>query len=350
MARGDAHMAAVEDAPAAAPDGRPNAANELTVEQLARETGTTVRNIRSHQARGLLPPPEVRARTGYYGDEHVARLRLIQELQGEGFNLKGIKRLLEQEPGPAEALLGLKRAATIPFEIEDPEVLTAEELVTRFGPEVGRKTLAQAERLGVLRPLGGARYEAPSPSLLRAAEAVMHRGVPLPAALSVVEDLQRQCEAVSRSFVKLFLEQVVKPLEDDEGREDRWSEMVESVESLRPLASDVLLAVFRQTMTREVEAAFGKELERRARRGRVTARADTAQTEPARAERVALVTGAARGIGAETARALAARGWRVALVGLEPERLATLAGELGERHCWRQADVTAQTAGGCRGG
>ena len=47
----------------------------------------TVRNIRAHQSRGLLPPPEVRARTGYYGPEHVARLRLIHDMQAEGFNL-----------------------------------------------------------------------------------------------------------------------------------------------------------------------------------------------------------------------------------------------------------------------
>ncbi len=40
---------------------------ELTIDELARETGMTVRNIRAHQSRGLLPPPEVRARTGYYG-------------------------------------------------------------------------------------------------------------------------------------------------------------------------------------------------------------------------------------------------------------------------------------------
>ncbi len=267
MARDDAHLTPVQAPTAGGPEPGAAPAADLTIDELAREAGTTVRNIRSHQARGLLPPPEVRVRTGFYGPEHVARLRLIQELQSEGFNLKGIKRLLET-PGPAEDLLELKRAATTPFETEEPELLTAEDLVTRFGPEVSRKTLAHAEKLGVLRPLGGARYEAPSPSLLQAAEAVMRRGVSLPAALSVVEDLQRQCEAVSRSFVKLFLEQVVKPLDDDEGKDVRWSEMVESVESLRPLASDVLLTVFRQTMTREVEAAFGKELERRARRGR----------------------------------------------------------------------------------
>lgn len=54
---------------------------------------------------------------------------------------------------------------------------------------------------------------------------------------------------------------------------------------------------------------------------------------------VALVTGAARGIGAEVARAYVAHGGRVALVGLEPDRLAALADELGEAAQWWQADV-----------
>ena len=47
-----------------------NGESRLTIDELARETGMTVRNIRAHQSRGLLPPPVVRARTGYYGPEH----------------------------------------------------------------------------------------------------------------------------------------------------------------------------------------------------------------------------------------------------------------------------------------
>ena len=52
-----------------------------------------------------------------------------------------------------------------------------------------------------------------------------------------------------------------------------------------------------------------------------------------------LITGAARGIGAETARRLAARGARLSLVGLEPELLEQVAGELGDA-AWFEADVT----------
>ena len=53
-----------------------------------------------------------------------------------------------------------------------------------------------------------------------------------------------------------------------------------------------------------------------------------------------LITGAARGIGAELARRAAGRGARVALVGLEPDLLATLADELGPEHLWVECDVT----------
>jgi hypothetical protein len=52
-----------------------------------------------------------------------------------------------------------------------------------------------------------------------------------------------------------------------------------------------------------------------------------------------VVTGAARGIGERVARLAAARGARLALVGLEPDRLRALAEDLGHTACWREADV-----------
>ncbi|MGC1215314.1 MAG: SDR family oxidoreductase [Micromonospora sp.] len=60
--------------------------------------------------------------------------------------------------------------------------------------------------------------------------------------------------------------------------------------------------------------------------------------------KVVLVTGAARGIGAHTARLAAARGARLALVGLEPDRLGALTAELGPEHVWFPADVTDQAS------
>jgi NAD(P)-dependent dehydrogenase (short-subunit alcohol dehydrogenase family) len=61
-------------------------------------------------------------------------------------------------------------------------------------------------------------------------------------------------------------------------------------------------------------------------------------------DRVVLITGAARGIGADTARRLVQRGARVSLVGLEPEQLERLAAELGPAAMWVEADVSDRAA------
>jgi NAD(P)-dependent dehydrogenase (short-subunit alcohol dehydrogenase family) len=53
-----------------------------------------------------------------------------------------------------------------------------------------------------------------------------------------------------------------------------------------------------------------------------------------------LITGAARGLGAETARRVAARGANVALVGLEPEELERVAAQCGTNAAWFECDVT----------
>ncbi|MFP5388475.1 MAG: MerR family transcriptional regulator [Thermoleophilia bacterium] len=235
---------------------------ELTIEQLAYETGMSVRNIRNHQSRGLLPPPEVRARIGYYGPDHLARLRLIQEMQAEGFKLSAIQRLIGKHGVDADRFVGLRQAISAPFESEAPEVLSREELVERFGAK-DDKLLSKAFRLGLLIPLGGERFEAPSPALLRAAEDVMKRGISLGAALAVIEKLTRNSQSSARAFVRLFVEELWRPF-DEAGRPDeRWPEMTEAVEQLRPLASEALNATFRLTLTAEIQKAFGEVLEQR---------------------------------------------------------------------------------------
>jgi DNA-binding transcriptional MerR regulator len=234
----------------------------LTVEQLAHETGMSVRNIRNHQSRGLLPPPEVRARTGYYGAEHVSRLRLIQEMQAEGFKLSAIQRLIGEHGADADRFVGLRQAVIAPFTDEAPEVLTREELIERFGV-ADERLLHKAERLGLLVGLGEDRYEAPSPTLLKMAEEVLAMGIALPAALGAIERINRSSQAAARTFVNLFLEELWKPF-DEAGRPDEgWAEITGSIERLRPLAVDALNATFRMILTSEVEKAFGEVLEHR---------------------------------------------------------------------------------------
>jgi len=237
---------------------------ELTIDELARETGMTVRNIRAHQSRGLLPPPEVRARTGYYGPEHVARLRLVQELQGNGYNLAAIKDLVRRSSGNSQDALEFARAILAPFEDERPEIIEAAELAERFsgGDE---KQLRRAEKLGIVVPLGEGRYEIPSPTLLRAGETLVSLGIPLERAFDVIESVARHADSVSQTFVKLFLERVWKPFDTAGQPETDWPTVLAALEQLRPLASETLVAIFQQRMTQATEKAFGRELDRRAR-------------------------------------------------------------------------------------
>ncbi len=234
--------------------------NQLTVEQLAALTGMTVRNIRAHQARGLLAPPEVRLRVGYYGPEHVAQLRLIRELQDDGFNLGGIKRLLEDTEGTAERLLAFKQALNAAAGGERSETLTTRELGRRFrvSPEEAPEVLAEAERLGVLVPLSDELYEVPSPSLLALAEEVVRRGISLPSALTVLEEIERHVDSVSRAFVALFLGEIWKPFAQADMPAERWPEIEAAVERLAPIASEATLAIFQRRLGRRVEEAFGE--------------------------------------------------------------------------------------------
>ncbi|MDX6616855.1 MAG: hypothetical protein QOD60_1946 [Solirubrobacterales bacterium] len=239
-------------------------ATQLTIDELARRSGMSVRNIRDHASRGLLPPPEVRQRTGYYGDEHIDRLKVIKELQAEGFNLKGIKRLLEQTGSPAERLLDMKQYVTDFEPSESPQVFTRDELRELFGtaPEDEEATTEKAVKLGALVPTGDDRFEAPSPALLDVARDVVSRGIPLPAALEVLDSIVRHCDAVSKRFVNLFLDEVWKPFEAAGMPEDQWPQVIETIEALRPIAHEAVKTVLTLRLGTAVEDAFGKQLAR----------------------------------------------------------------------------------------
>jgi DNA-binding transcriptional MerR regulator len=243
----------------------PDSPADLTIEQLAAEVGMSVRNIRNHHSRGLLPAPEVRARVGYYGPDHVARLMLVLDMQADGFNLAAIERLLSASGGSAARLLGLRDAMTAPFQSETPEVITGEELRQRFG-EVDAKDVERIRKLGLLIPLGDDRFEVPSPALMQAAEEVTALGIPLHAALALVERLSRECESISRAFVKLYLKELWEPFTTAGQPEERWDEMIEAIRTLRGIASEALLGMFKLRMSAQVEAASGKLLEHQVKR------------------------------------------------------------------------------------
>jgi DNA-binding transcriptional MerR regulator len=238
-----------------------NGGASMTIDELAQRTGMTVRNIRAHQSRGLMPPPEVRGRTGYYGDDHVGRVELIQELQADGFNLESIRKLLDTAGGSSAEVLNFSRTLRAPFEDEQPEILTEEEFADRWGP-LDPRLMARTEKLGLLRDLGDGRYEILSPRLQRAGLELAELGVPPGVALDVVSQVRSSARRVARVFIELFLENVWKPFNEAGRPEDDWPKVRDALERLRPLASEALLVIFQQVMSETVEEVTGREIQR----------------------------------------------------------------------------------------
>ena len=235
---------------------------ELTIDELARETGMTVRNVRAYQSRGLLPPPEIRGRTGYYAGEHVSRLGLIREMQAQGFNLTAIQRLLERANGAGSQMLDFGRVALGSFGQEAPEFATAEDLEALLGAPFDEDIARKAARLGLVRPLGDGRFEIPSPTLMRAGEELVAMGIPLSHALAVAEQIERHSRAIAQAFVRLFMTDVVGSTDAADYSADEWARLRAALEKLGPLATDAVHAGFQQTMSRAVERQIERMLDR----------------------------------------------------------------------------------------
>lgn len=227
----------------------------MTIDELARRIGVTTRNIRYYQTRGLLPPPRVEGRTGYYSQRHVDRLQLIGELQTEGLNLQAIGWLLGGAADvDSDELRRLKRAVLDGWVTETPLEVDAAALVNGLGvtgldsPEVRR-----AVELGLLEPTDDpATWRVLMPGVLSAGTELRDLGTSLERALDALATLRQSAELAAEEFVDLFDEVVMAPW-DARGRpEDEWPEVREAVERLRPLTSEALMSVFRHVMAEAV--------------------------------------------------------------------------------------------------
>jgi DNA-binding transcriptional MerR regulator len=240
---------------AKAPNGK------MTIGELARRTGMTIRNIRAHQTRGLLPPPEVHGRTGYYNEDHVARIELTREMQAEGLNLEAIRRILENSEGSSREMVDFARAVRAPFEDETPEIFDQRELAAAWGVDrFDPKLMGRAEKLGILRQLPGDQVEVISPRLQRAGSELVALGVSARRAMDTAAELRRCSEGVSRTFVDLFVKEIWGPFDRAGRPEEEWPTVREALDRMRPLASDALRAMFQITMGEATEKAGERTL------------------------------------------------------------------------------------------
>lgn len=241
---------------------------EYRIDELARTAGTTVRNIRAYQDRGLLPPPRLAGRVGIYDDAHLARLRLIGQLLARGYTFAVIKDLLfAWERGrDVRDVLGLEKVLTDPWSDEIPGTIGAAELAETFGagltPARFEAQLERAAALGLIEPIepAGERFRVPSPRLLHVGAELVAAGIPLPAVLDAAAAIRADCEVIAGRFVHLVDEHVFDRIRGED-RGEGPAEAAAMVRRMRPLAQMVVEPFIARAMEAKVREALGTKLE-----------------------------------------------------------------------------------------
>jgi DNA-binding transcriptional MerR regulator len=187
----------------------------LTIEELAQRAGTKTSTIRLYQSRGLLPPPHITGRVGYYSPAHLGRLRVIARLQERGYSLSAIQDLLDgwTRGTSLSDLLGLEHelAAGGFGPGTEPTELTSEDIAALFPDgEVDPDIVQRAAALGLVtfdEETGTVRV--PSRAFLTVGRELGRRGVPPSVSLDEYEKLAADARRIAHRFVALFERHIV---------------------------------------------------------------------------------------------------------------------------------------------
>jgi DNA-binding transcriptional MerR regulator len=237
---------------------------EWTIDELAREAGTTTRNVRSYQTRGILPPPRMVGRVGYYNEGHLARLKYTAGLQERGFSLAAIACLMEawEEGRSLEDVLGFEQALTAPWSDETPAQFSRERLEEMFPEIIDHPVLlARAVEVGLLRRDGDA-FVAPSPRLILNGAELVASGMPLSVAIDEYERLCADLGGIAERFVSMFEEYVWEPFVQDGWPMERLPAITEALQRMRPAASTSVQTVFAQKMEEATAASTARQVAR----------------------------------------------------------------------------------------
>lgn len=234
------------------------AAPEFTIDELARQAGTTVRNVRAYQERGLLPPPEKRGRIGIYGEAHLARLKIIASLLGRGYTLANVAELIGTWEGGHDIskLLGLEAAITSPWSTRTAVELPKEEFLKIFGDALTPAALTKAIETGIVTDQGDT-LRVSSMELVQAAALLTAEGVPLEDLLQIIAELRTALEHIAEGMMNLTTRYIF----DRYGKDvlpppEEVPRLADLIWRLRPMVVQIVDAEFARAM----ELATDKDL------------------------------------------------------------------------------------------
>lgn len=241
----------------------PGGERELRIDDLAREAGTTVRNVRAYQDRGLLAPPRREGRVAWYGEAHLVRLRLIASLLERGFSLANIAELVEgwSEGRNLGDVLGFSKGLAGPFTDEVADGGTPQEIAERYRLAADDLAVASDALMLGLIEIDGDQLRVPSPRLLRAGVELHEAGVPFADLFAELRRIRADVEAMAERFVRLVVANVFEPhLVDGVPDPAKVPELADQMARIRPLATIVVEAELARALQARADAELGARL------------------------------------------------------------------------------------------
>jgi DNA-binding transcriptional MerR regulator len=223
-----------------------------TIDALAAEAGLSVRTTRYYISLGLLPDAERHGRQVFYGEPHLARLRLIRTLQAHGHTLAAIEAYLRRIPGgTTPEHLGVQRSILSLWSPEPIRPISADELERRAGRRLEEEDLVLMERSGVLERVDEGFLVRPG---FEVSLELCDMDVPPEGVVAAARAIDEHMARLADDLEDVMREHVLRPLRD--GRRSAPSEEV--MVRLNALTTEAVVAGFR----RATEAMVNREVDR----------------------------------------------------------------------------------------
>lgn len=238
---------------------------EYRLDDLARQAEVASTTVRLYQSKGLVAPPRLEGRTGWYDDSHLSRLRLIGRLQNEGHSLAGIADLLAQwENGRSlDAVIGIEGELDSLLGEVHAIVLDPADLLARFpNGSMTPELMQRAAALGLIEPTEDGSVQVADRRFLDSGSALAELGIPADVILDEWDALVAHTDDIADRFITIF-ETHLAPNDWKSGLDtDQARELATTLAQLHATARQVLIAALDASVARLGRDRLGHLIER----------------------------------------------------------------------------------------
>ena len=238
-------------------------ADEFTVDELASRAGMTVRNVRAYASRGLIDAPRLAGRTGYYSTAHLQRLQLIRQLLDRGYTLSAVEKALRGTPASASGpTLDLIAMLDLPADDGTDEIMSRDDLAALANVGLDSKLIDALADYGLVSWIEGdqAHVRLVEPTIVRSGAAAVAMGVTPETVISLFPVLDDRLRDVAQNMVQAIAAEIVDPFVAEGLPEESWPDLLSKIEQLLPIASQIVLAVFRRQLQEAIDAQIEAEI------------------------------------------------------------------------------------------